>query len=259
MDHKIHPSFNTKVYSNLKGLDEKDKVVDLNKRGIFFEYFTVLKQELWNCQKNMEDKFLRVVNYNVALKEIALIYHPDGITIGTQVFPDQSVSKRIKEIKYLHPKTKKVLRYNGEMTLETISSLRNTKLFQMPHPLLKLEIDEDQEETGVEEAGEKRRNYGETSANKKEENDRKTWSVDILRVHALRIKKQFESGGLPNMQSYDAGAVQYTENNINVMRIADEYDVKMKVGSQWERELKTQGNSMSCILDEWNPTNGRKL
>ncbi|RZF47795.1 hypothetical protein LSTR_LSTR006059 [Laodelphax striatellus] len=226
MNHTNKKSYNTKV---MMGSSDSSKV-EMD-HETFSRFFDVLRQEVYICKKNEDEKFLRVVNVNVALNGIARIYHPDGITIEKQVFPDRTESKKIIEIKYLDPVTETVLRYNGEMTLESIISNRQNKLFQMPNEFQTYNTDT------------------------RTADEIKFWPVDVLRVHALRVTQS--AGAEDHLNEVEP--VKYTPKNLNVTRIAEGCDVKMRVGSQWQEEFTTDGNEMKCILDEWNPTNKRQF
>ncbi|RZF46903.1 hypothetical protein LSTR_LSTR017209, partial [Laodelphax striatellus] len=68
----------------------------------------------------------------------------------------------------------------------------------------------------------------------------KFWPVDVLRVHALRVTQR--AGAEDHLAEVEP--VKYTPKNLNVMRIAEGCDVKMRVGSQWQEEFTTDGNEM---------------
>ncbi|XP_039291697.1 uncharacterized protein LOC111054816 [Nilaparvata lugens] len=244
MNHEMRQDYNTKVYGNVEGLENVGQRRLEMTGDKFREYFDVLRQEVWECSLDesnlMEHRFLRVVNFNIALKNISRIYHPDGITVGTQVFPDDTKSVQIKEVKYVSEDGNTVYRYDGQIVLETVFSNRHTKLFQMPNPFRRFNV----EMTPQGAVSDRRVKY---------------WSVDILRVYALRLKTQLMEDNADNkITSEIAPALQYTtKHQIDIIHIAKGFDIKMKVGSKWEREL--QESSMTCILDKWNPTNKRQF
>ncbi|RZF40785.1 hypothetical protein LSTR_LSTR009270 [Laodelphax striatellus] len=229
MRHLFNSQYTTKIVSNHKGSTDDSMKVEMDAKT-FLEFFVLLRQEVWNCRKNTYQKFLRVVNFLVALKPISKIYHPDGVTIGTQVFPDGTQSKQIKEVKYINKDSLKVLRYDGGITLETIISKKATRLFQMPSLFEAFKVDT--RPPGAISGA----NVG-------------YWSLDILRVHAMRLIQRSDT------IYTDGKAVTYTKNNLQMTKIAEGYNVKMKA---YRNTMLISFRSLSfcrCLLDQWNPTN----
>ncbi|RZF48609.1 hypothetical protein LSTR_LSTR011240 [Laodelphax striatellus] len=80
-----------------------------------FEHFEGQMQELWICKRDDQVLFERVSNHLVIAKDIARIYHSDGISIHKLTLPDTSTNVEVIEIKLLTPLTHTVIKYEGEL------------------------------------------------------------------------------------------------------------------------------------------------
>ncbi|NEU33561.1 hypothetical protein GN156_23045, partial [bacterium LRH843] len=91
-------------------------------------------EEVWKCYGKQAFAFERIVSVHIAIKDIARMFVADGIAVGEQIFPDNSRSKKITEIKYLKQEggTYKPLKNEGKITLQSDYNFVEATLFQMP-------------------------------------------------------------------------------------------------------------------------------
>ncbi|RZF49268.1 hypothetical protein LSTR_LSTR002889 [Laodelphax striatellus] len=233
-NHVYSALYKTQMFSNLKGRSESNRPIALSDDQVK-QYFQLMKQEIWKCWRNEEETFVRVVNVYVGLKEISRIFHPDGVLIGTQVFPDNKKTVQIREVKYLELGTPVPLKYEGKVTLEAIFSQKATSLFQMPSTYKDYEI-----------------NLLHPSL--VNASTVKYWSLDILVVHAIRSQPTDQI--LPGIKYQQLQAAGLQQRNTTVIEGA--HGIKVEVGSKYDAVFQTT-TEMKCMLDEWNPTDEKRF
>ncbi|RZF45517.1 hypothetical protein LSTR_LSTR005719 [Laodelphax striatellus] len=96
---------------------EWHKIKDLG--SIFIDVI----QKIYTCERNGEVIFHRVVT-ELLSEKAACVYYGDGVGVGWYKYPDKRTFLKIREVKYVDPTTKKVLKYDGQLVVITdISNL----------------------------------------------------------------------------------------------------------------------------------------
>ncbi|XP_039294299.1 uncharacterized protein LOC120353680 isoform X4 [Nilaparvata lugens] len=125
---KDYYKLDTNFLPNLYIYSDKNGVANKN----ILSYFTSIEREIWVCRSRLKMKssqpisFYRIVNVMHGIQPMNKIFYFDGI----EVFKDRCAMRQVddmgeadtatfREIKYVDPSDKKVVRYRGKVFLKT--------------------------------------------------------------------------------------------------------------------------------------------
>ncbi|XP_039291464.1 uncharacterized protein LOC111052063 isoform X2 [Nilaparvata lugens] len=191
-------------------------------------HFTDVRQTIYECKRG-ELVFLRIVNEYVEerLHESRYIYHHDGVEVGALVYPNsERTQTKIREVKFVDPSTKKILKYVGELYVVTEMKSIARRLYDGPASLIE----------------------GKLLAYEKLSDAK---AMDVYSLDSLRT---FMDGKEPIEKRLEA--VRYGNDNKYLIYTNVEYMNGLsvyQVGRLWDAVYTADSsNPLICLEDRWN-------